>query len=50
MQNVLVAEQEDHIEAWELVNVFNTQIQVFMTIRNKNKFITFLTFSGIYVC
>jgi hypothetical protein len=32
------------------VNDFNTQIQVFMAVRNKNAFITFLTFSNIYVC
>jgi hypothetical protein len=32
------------------VNVFNAQIQVFVAVRNKNTFITFLTFTGIYVC
>jgi hypothetical protein len=32
------------------VNTFNAQIQAFLTVRNKNKFIAFLTFSDIYVC
>jgi hypothetical protein len=32
------------------VNAFNTQIQVFMAVRNKNMFIVFLTFNDIYVC
>jgi hypothetical protein len=32
------------------VNDFNAQIQAFMTVRNKNAFIAFLTFSDIYVC
>jgi hypothetical protein len=50
MQDVLTAEQEDHRETRELVNAFNAQIQAFMTVRNKNTFINFLTFSGIYVC
>jgi hypothetical protein len=49
-QEVLAAEQEDHRETRELVNAFNTQIQVFMAVRNKNTFIAFLTFSDIYVC
>jgi hypothetical protein len=43
-------EQEDHRETRESVNVFNTQIQAFMAVRNKNTFIDFLTFSDIYVC
>jgi hypothetical protein len=34
----------------ESVNDFNTEIQAFMTVRNKNTFIAFLTFSDIYVC
>jgi hypothetical protein len=50
MQDVLVTEQENYRETRELVNAFNAQIQSFMMIRNKNKFITFLTFSDIYVC
>jgi hypothetical protein len=50
MQDMLAAEQEDHRETWESVNAFNTQKQAFMMVRNKNKFIAFLTFSGIYVC
>jgi hypothetical protein len=49
MQDVLVAEQEDHRETWESVNAFNVQIQAFMTVRNNNIFIAFLTFSDIYV-
>jgi hypothetical protein len=32
------------------VNAFNAQIQAFMAVTNKNIFITFLTFSDIYVC
>jgi hypothetical protein len=32
------------------VNDFNTQIEVFMDVRNKNTFISLLTFSDIYVC
>jgi hypothetical protein len=48
-QNVLVEEQEDHRETRESVNAFNTQIQAVMMVRNKNKFIAFLTFSDIYV-
>jgi hypothetical protein len=50
MQDMLVAEQENHRETRESVNAFNAQIQAFLTVRNKNKFITFLTFSDIYVC
>jgi hypothetical protein len=34
----------------ESVNDFNTQIQAFMVVRNKNTFIAFLIFSDIYVC
>jgi hypothetical protein len=49
-QDVLVAEQEDHRETRESVNTFNTQIQAFMMVRNKNTFTAFLTFSDIYVC
>jgi hypothetical protein len=37
MQDKLVAEQEDHRETRESVNVFNA----FMAVRNKNTFITF---------
>jgi hypothetical protein len=50
MKDVLEVEQENHRVMQELVNTFNTQIQVFLTVRNKNKFITFLPFSDIYVC
>jgi hypothetical protein len=49
-QDVLAAEEEDHRETRESVNAFNTQIQSFMAVINKNTFITFLTFSDIYVC
>jgi hypothetical protein len=49
-QDVLAAEQEDHIAIRESVNAFNAQIQAFMSVRNKNTFIPFLTFSDIYVC
>jgi hypothetical protein len=47
---VLTAEQEDHIETRESMTTFNTQIQAFMVVRNNNAFITFLTFSDMYVC
>jgi hypothetical protein len=50
MQDVLAVEQEDHREIRESVNAFNAQIQAFMVVRNENTFITFLTFSDIYVC
>jgi hypothetical protein len=49
-QDVLAAEQEDHRKIQELVNAFNAQIQVFMVVRNNNTFISFLTFSAMYVC
>jgi hypothetical protein len=49
-QDVLAAEQEDHIAIREPVNAFNTQIQAFMSVKNKNTFIPFLTFSDIYMC
>jgi hypothetical protein len=42
--------QDELREMRELVNDFNAQIQVFMAVRNKNAFISFLTFSDIYVC
>jgi hypothetical protein len=49
-QDMLAMKQENHREMRESVNAFNAQIQAFMTVRNKNKFITFLAFSDIYVC
>jgi hypothetical protein len=49
-QDVLGTEQEDHRETQESVNAFNAQIQAFVVVRNKNTFITFLTFSDIYMC
>jgi hypothetical protein len=50
MQDMLATEQKDHRETRELVNAFNSQIQAFMAVRNNNTFITFITFSDIYVC
>jgi hypothetical protein len=49
MQDVLAAEQEDHRDTRELVYAFNSQMQAFMAVRNKNIFIAFITFSDIYV-
>jgi hypothetical protein len=49
-QDVLAVLQEDHRETRESVNAFNAQIQAFMTVKKKNTFIAFLTFSDIYVC
>jgi hypothetical protein len=48
-QDVLAAEHEDHRDTRESLNVFNAQIQAFMTVRKKNTFIVFITFSDIYV-
>jgi hypothetical protein len=42
--------QDELREMRASVNDFNAQIQAFMTVRNKNTFIAFLTFSDIYVC
>jgi hypothetical protein len=42
--------QDELRETRESVNDFNAQIQAFAAARNKNTFITFLTFSDIYVC
>jgi hypothetical protein len=42
--------QDELRETRESVNDFNVQIKAFMVVRNKNTFITFLTFSHIYVC
>jgi hypothetical protein len=42
--------QDELREMQESMNAFNTQIQVFIAVRNKNTFISFLTFSDIYVC
>jgi hypothetical protein len=49
MQDVLSAEQENHREMPESMNTFNTQIQAFPMVRNKNTLMAFLTFSDIYV-
>jgi hypothetical protein len=50
MKDVLAVEQENHRVTRESVNTFNAQIQMFLIVRNKNKFIAFLIFSDIYVC
>jgi hypothetical protein len=50
MQDVLTAELEDHIEKRESLASYNAQMLAFMVIRNKNTFISFITFSDIYVC
>jgi hypothetical protein len=50
MKDVLAMEQENHRVTQESVNTFNAQIQAFLTVRNKNKFIAFLIFSDIFVC
>jgi hypothetical protein len=42
--------QDELRETQESVNDFNAQIQAFMAVRNNNIFITFFTFSDIYVC
>jgi hypothetical protein len=49
-KDVLAVEQENHRVTRESVNTFNAQIQAFLTVKNKNKFIAFLIFSDIYVC
>jgi hypothetical protein len=49
-QDVLTVEQEDHRETRESLTAYNAQMQAFMTVRNKNTFIDFITFSNIYVC
>jgi hypothetical protein len=49
MKDVLAVEQENHRVTQESVNTFNAQIQAFLMIKNKNKFIAFLRFSDIYV-
>jgi hypothetical protein len=49
-QDVLAAEPKGHRETQESLNAFNTQIQVFVAVRNKNAFMAFITFSDIYVC
>jgi hypothetical protein len=49
-KDVLPVEQENHRVTRESVNTFNAQIQAFLTVKNKNKFIAFLIFSDIYVC
>jgi hypothetical protein len=48
-QDVLTVEQEDHTETQESLAAYNAQMQAFMVIRNKNTFVVFITFSGIYV-
>jgi hypothetical protein len=48
-KDVLAVEQENHRVMRESMNTFNAQIQAFLMVRNKNKFIPFLIFSDIYV-
>jgi hypothetical protein len=50
MQDILTVEPEDHRDTQESLNAFNTYIQAFMTVRNTNTFVAFITFSDIYVC
>jgi hypothetical protein len=50
MQDVPMVEQEDHRDTRESLNAFDAQMQAFMTVRNKNTFIAFITFSDIYAC
>jgi hypothetical protein len=50
MQDELTVEQEDHSDTRESLNAFHVQMQVLMAVRNNNTFITFITFSDIYVC
>jgi hypothetical protein len=49
-QDVLTVEQEDHRDTQESFNASHTQMQALMVVRNKNTFVPFITFSGIYVC
>jgi hypothetical protein len=49
-QDVLTAELEYHIEKRESLASYNAQMLAFMAVRNKNTFISFITFSDIYVC
>jgi hypothetical protein len=50
MKDVRTVEQENYRVTRESVNTFNAQMQAFLTVRNKNKFVAFLTFSDIYAC
>jgi hypothetical protein len=49
-QDILTAEQEDHRETWESLAAYNAQMQAFTALRNKNTFVSFITFSDTYVC
>jgi hypothetical protein len=49
-QDVLTTEQEDHRATRELLAAYNAQMQAFMAVRNKNRFVAFITFSDMYVC
>jgi hypothetical protein len=49
-QDVLTAEQEDHRAARDSLVACNAQMQAFMSVRNKNTFVAFITFSDMYVC
>jgi hypothetical protein len=48
-KDVLAVEQENHRVTQESVNTFNAQIQAFLTVRNKNKFITWSSVSRMQV-
>jgi hypothetical protein len=49
-QDVLTVEQEDHRATRDSLAAYNAQMQVFMAVRNKNIFLTFIIFSDMYVC
>ena len=49
-QDVLTAEQKYHRATRESLAAYNAHMQVFMTVRNKNTFVAFITFSDMYVC
>jgi hypothetical protein len=49
-QDVMMVEQEDHRATRDSLVAYNTYMQAFMTVRNKNTFIYFITFSDMYVC
>jgi hypothetical protein len=49
-QDVLTVEQEDHRATRDSLAAYNAQMQVFMAVRNKNIFLTFIIFSDMYAC
>jgi hypothetical protein len=42
--------EQDHRATLDSLAAYNAQIQAFMMIKNKNTFVTFITFSDMYVC